>query len=303
MKKRKAFTLIELLVVIAIIAILAAILFPVFAQAKAAAKSSVCVSNLKQQTLGALMYNGDFDDTFPQGQVNFEGNFGYFWAGTGFIGYQFPCGSGEIDCAFAGNAIQPYMKSLDIAECPAVSGKFNPYGYGPGAKPSSYTYNGDLHQFSGTGVSQPALTVMFWSGTVGNGWLGRSVPAPNVNCPLHQQSSCIYTSNPTGQESSTPGTSDYPSIYGAGNYKLPSYSKWVHNRGDNFSNCDGHVKFHHLSGSVKEDPWADTGPNGEIYLGTLPSSSSLGTNSGFPMWTNGPGGHTCLFGPDNPCGL
>jgi prepilin-type N-terminal cleavage/methylation domain-containing protein len=62
-KSRNAFTLIELLVVIAIIAILAAILFPVFAQAKAAAKATVGVSNLKQLSLGLLMYTNDFDDT------------------------------------------------------------------------------------------------------------------------------------------------------------------------------------------------------------------------------------------------
>jgi prepilin-type N-terminal cleavage/methylation domain-containing protein len=308
MKRRKAaFTLIELLVVIAIIAILAAILFPVFAQAKAAAKSAVCVSNLKQQTLGVLMYTNDYDDTFPQGQVNFEGEYGYFWAGTGFIGYQLPCGAGEFDCNFEGNSIQPYLKNLDIDKCPSVIGNFNPYGYSStsGAKPSSYTYNGDLHAYSATGVSSPVLTVMFWSGTVDNSWLGRTVPAPNLGCPLHEQSTCTYQPNPTGAVSSTPGTSDYSSIYGAGNYQLPSYSKWVHNQGDNMSNCDGHVKFHHLSGSIKEDPWADTGPNGQIYIGSLPSSntSTLGSNSGFPMWTNGPGGHTCLFGPDDPCGL
>src|SRR5580692_3511317 len=60
---RKAFTIIELLVVIAIIPILAAILFPVFAQAKAAAKATVGVSNLKQVSLGLLMYSNDYDDS------------------------------------------------------------------------------------------------------------------------------------------------------------------------------------------------------------------------------------------------
>jgi prepilin-type N-terminal cleavage/methylation domain-containing protein len=59
---KKAFTLIELLVVIAIIAILAAILFPVFAQAKAAAKRTQAISNAKQNTLGAIMYTNDQDD-------------------------------------------------------------------------------------------------------------------------------------------------------------------------------------------------------------------------------------------------
>jgi prepilin-type N-terminal cleavage/methylation domain-containing protein/prepilin-type processing-associated H-X9-DG protein len=62
---KKAFTLIELLVVIAIIAILAAILFPVFAQAKAAAKQSANVSNLKQLSMAGIMYAGDWDDNSP----------------------------------------------------------------------------------------------------------------------------------------------------------------------------------------------------------------------------------------------
>lgn len=62
---RRAFTLIELLVVIAIIAILAAILFPVFAQAREAGKRTVCVSNMKQMGLSLVMYATDHDDMFP----------------------------------------------------------------------------------------------------------------------------------------------------------------------------------------------------------------------------------------------
>ena len=61
----KGFTLIELLVVIAIIAILAAILFPVFAQAREKARQSTCLSNLKQLGLALGMYVDDFDETFP----------------------------------------------------------------------------------------------------------------------------------------------------------------------------------------------------------------------------------------------
>src|SRR5687768_4855155 len=62
----RGFTLIELLVVIAIIAILAAILFPVFAQARAKARQATCTSNMKQLSLGLMMYIQDYDEMFPR---------------------------------------------------------------------------------------------------------------------------------------------------------------------------------------------------------------------------------------------
>lgn len=90
---RRAFTLIELLVVIAIIAILAAILFPVFAQAKIAAKQSASLSNMKQIGLAQFMYMNDNEDRYPTSYLKrFMGDFNW-WA-------------------------QPYMKNLDILISP-----------------------------------------------------------------------------------------------------------------------------------------------------------------------------------------
>ena len=80
MQRSKAFTLIELLVVIAIIAILAAILFPVFAQAKAAAKKTSCLSNTKQVGLAALMYANDNDDGLPDVAVYGDQTESYIFA-------------------------------------------------------------------------------------------------------------------------------------------------------------------------------------------------------------------------------
>jgi prepilin-type N-terminal cleavage/methylation domain-containing protein/prepilin-type processing-associated H-X9-DG protein len=97
---KKAFTLIELLVVIAIIAILAAILFPVFTQAKAAAKTTAALSNAKQNGLAVLMYIGDADDTYPQSA--------YFVVTPT---------SRQIFSAY--DAIYPYGKNKDIYDDPA----------------------------------------------------------------------------------------------------------------------------------------------------------------------------------------
>jgi prepilin-type N-terminal cleavage/methylation domain-containing protein/prepilin-type processing-associated H-X9-DG protein len=77
-RSKRAFTLIELLVVIAIIAILAAILFPVFAQAREAARKTQCVSNLKQMGLGIMMYAQDSDETLPMGTRTINGQ-GWRW--------------------------------------------------------------------------------------------------------------------------------------------------------------------------------------------------------------------------------
>ncbi len=72
--RRRAFTLIELLVVIAIIATLAAILFPVFAQAREKARSTTCLSNLRQITAATLMYSQDFDETFGSAGLFYQGD-------------------------------------------------------------------------------------------------------------------------------------------------------------------------------------------------------------------------------------
>jgi len=90
--KHRGFTLIELLVVIAIIAILAAILFPVFAQAKAAAKKTLCLSNARQMTTAFIMYAGDVDDTMVT-QEN---------------------GNSNYDTREYSTMLQPYMKNRDI---------------------------------------------------------------------------------------------------------------------------------------------------------------------------------------------
>ena len=118
--KRRAYTLVELLVVIAIVALLAAILFPVFARARENARRASCQSNLKQISMGAMQYIQDYDERFPLG-ITTDGN-GIF--------------SNSFDL------LQPYLKSPQIGICPSDS---NPpsvnLSYLNGSKPVSYTAN------------------------------------------------------------------------------------------------------------------------------------------------------------------
>ncbi len=102
-RRNAAFTLIELLVVIAIIAILAAILFPVFAQAREKARQTSCLSNMKQMGTGIMMYVQDYDETYPQA----------YWYpndtnGSAPTGYQQWSGT-----------IQPYVKNATLFLCPS----------------------------------------------------------------------------------------------------------------------------------------------------------------------------------------
>jgi len=99
---RRGFTLIELLVVIAIIAILAAILFPVFAQAREKARQTQCMNNLKQMATGTISYIQDYDEKFPMAV------------------YAPALNRNGQQCAFTlFDAVDPYIRNLDITKCPS----------------------------------------------------------------------------------------------------------------------------------------------------------------------------------------
>jgi prepilin-type N-terminal cleavage/methylation domain-containing protein/prepilin-type processing-associated H-X9-DG protein len=104
---KQGFTLIELLVVIAIIAILAAILFPVFARARENARRSSCASNLKQISLGALQYSQDYDEKVLPTQTAVGGTIYFAWV----------------------DIIDPYLKSRQVLRCPSGISNMTSYSY------------------------------------------------------------------------------------------------------------------------------------------------------------------------------
>jgi prepilin-type N-terminal cleavage/methylation domain-containing protein/prepilin-type processing-associated H-X9-DG protein len=154
-RTRRGFTLIELLVVIAIIAILAAILFPVFAKAREKARQITCASNLKQIGLGILQYYQDYDETFPSVTNN---------------------NTAPVTPAGWADEIQPYLKSVAVLHCPddPTPQSTNPYAepysgnYGNTAY-TSYFYNWQVgtvnYSYSTGGIKlaqmpQPSSTIL-----------------------------------------------------------------------------------------------------------------------------------------------
>ena len=135
---KRGFTLIELLVVIAIIAILAAILFPVFAKAREKARQSTCLSNVKQISLAFLSYISDYDKRTPHG----------YWLPTG--GPNVAGWSTRYHCAMT--CTQPYIKNTQIYQCPSATGMWNSYS----TNVNFWNVSRSLAEFT-----KPAETVMF----------------------------------------------------------------------------------------------------------------------------------------------
>lgn len=162
-----AFTLIELLVVIAIIAILAAILFPVFAQARDKARQASCLSNTKQWGLGAVMYLQDYDELVP------------------LSGYEDAGGTWHLPQESRWwNAVAPYIKSGAVGGCPSDASAddivaINPAGYPIQYSKFSYLINDNLggatwdgttafyHPYSLAGINAPAENLLFIEGVRG----------------------------------------------------------------------------------------------------------------------------------------
>ncbi|MHB8636785.1 MAG: prepilin-type N-terminal cleavage/methylation domain-containing protein [Fimbriimonadaceae bacterium] len=147
---KKAFTLIELLVVIAIIAILAAILFPVFAQAKVQAKKAVSISNQKQMGLALLMYSNDADDLYPRSDgctLNDSFNTAYDSQPAGTNPLPFCDGTNGNNGGYAfrdnhyswGKWVQPYVKNTGLFFHPII--QKDPTGWAEGEVDGGYALN------------------------------------------------------------------------------------------------------------------------------------------------------------------
>jgi len=279
-KPAAAFTLIELLVVIAIIAVLAAILFPVFAQAREKARQSSCISNQKQVALAVLTYIQDYDGTYPLliGRTQVGGlTANQHWAG-------------DYEVEFSGTRIiipgiiQPYVKSNGVLRDPSSSS---------GASNVDYMYNDLLAGRGQADLAAEAVTVLTCDSSP-------SAPAAvgiGISAGVPEPDDAFTTITPgsirigAGHAISGPGGAAIAGpcgAFAAGTdrdvTRLEDTNR--HNGGGNFSFADGHVKWFR----VGVDESLNTGGNGGRTRGIyfpLRANNAIRANT-FPDTRNEP---------------
>jgi len=264
MKLHRGFTLIELLVVIAIIAILAAILFPVFAKVREKARQTSCLSNEKQLGLAFMQYAQDYDEMLPVGVVSGGTNYGTGWGGR----------------------IQPYVKSPQVYQCPDDTTP----AVGPGGSTYvSYGYNLSLVFINGTsypgpgghmaGFNSPAKTVLLNEDS--NAYaLVTAYPGVSYSGAGDPYTPCANgTWNETGF--GTPLLETGPMGGRATNAAsfIDTKNQGRHTNGSNFLLCDGHAKWYR-GGSVSSGFNALVSTNAEGGGDDRAPAYAAGTDNG-----------------------
>lgn len=275
MAKRSGFTLIELLVVIAIIAILAAILFPVFAQAREKGRQTVCLSNQNQLLKGTLMYASDYDGAYP----------------FGLRGHH-----PENVIYFVHDLTHPYRRSAEILACPSYPNEGGGSDYtGPNWRQNQYGRS----LFSAIRVRcsqcRPAGTFRYNAYTFNLGLFGmmlgmRGTNNSCVNAPPGLVARCF---NPMA-ESQVPQPADtiaYVDGYFPRGYNRTEWRAWIdywykweswprHTEGMNVGFIDGHAKWFRYNGL----------PTGGRVIPGCPSRSESGcapyARATYYSWTN-----------------
>jgi prepilin-type N-terminal cleavage/methylation domain-containing protein/prepilin-type processing-associated H-X9-DG protein len=279
MQERRGFTLIELLVVIAIIAILAAILFPVFAQAREKGRQAVCLSNLNQLIKGTLMYTSDHEGGYP----------------FGLRGH-----SPENVLYFVHDLTHPYRKNADILTCPSYPASGSGQDYtGPDWQRGQYGRSLFSAIHTRCSACRPAGTFRYNAYTFNFGLFGMvlghpqlsSSGAPHCQSPpsgLVARCSMPLTESRVPQPADTIAYVDgyFPRGYNRTEWRawLDYWYKWEvwprHTEGLSVAYIDGHVKWSRYNGL----------PTGGRVIPGCPSGSGTGCSPyarpTYYSWTN-----------------
>jgi len=253
--------LIELLVVIAIIAILAAILFPVFAQARAKARQAACLSNLKQIGVGIMMYAQDYDEILPGNQFtapnNAQGDAGA--ASISDIGFM-DTNTAKVGRNW-GRDIQPYVKNTTIYKC-------------PDGTPRSSLSDGATSAYRETNVPGGANATYLLNGIASSKALA-AIPTPADIIFLHEYR---YISR-VSQVRPCPVTGSTTQFYQFNH----AYYENLHNGGANLCFCDGHAKWQRKSATTFKQFGADVSGLANPNQAFRDDDAGSGTDNGIRL--------------------
>jgi prepilin-type N-terminal cleavage/methylation domain-containing protein len=264
--RNRGFTLIELLVVIAIIAILAAILFPVFAQAKTAAKKTTSVSNTKQTATAHLIYQGDNEDNFALAYPFNE--FGTMLMGPAHPELKYfnalvpadakvwdkaPLEYIQYSTTAWNNSIQPYMKSIELMDTPMSVPYSDNFYQALTSRPlaslpkTHMTMNGLLNGYSGTAVAAPSSVPLLAFGNGKESYNGRMFTNPYMRCNIVGTASnpappCRFNPGGVPQAGLTYSINTRADTYEF-SYEESNDTTWTHGEGTIFAMTDSSAKF------------------------------------------------------------
>jgi len=334
--RKKAFTLIELLVVIAIIAILAAILFPVFASAKEAAKKTSTLSNYKQVALAMNIYSTDADDTFPlQAGSNDAGAMRWCFQHRVPANWQNLAPFNTIarnnqDSQFPLNSILPYVKSVDMYQQSGIVTASLATNYALAVKARAkvgLAYNGMLNAYPGTSVANPAKTPIVSATLWKQNRDGFGISSPELWCDSGSGAACQFNTNAPPQGT---GYNDGTGLcFAAGTNAGYGYvwwgfagvanTTWIYGKGMHFASTDSSARFINIgdlpkwndpngppaqaTGNANKNPWSAFDPNdipGSPYWMTdcaAPGVDATGTVHPATGWTVF--FYPCYYRPDS----
>jgi prepilin-type N-terminal cleavage/methylation domain-containing protein/prepilin-type processing-associated H-X9-DG protein len=288
--QKRGFTLIELLVVIAIIAILAAILFPVFQKVRENARRASCESNMKQLGLAIIQYTQDTDEQMPSGR---------FIPGIDNTTNNTPNGAG-----WAGQ-VYTYVKSTGVFKCPDDSTGVGATTNGYTAQPVSYAFNENLHGGGSAGSlssqQSPASTVMltedqnvasFFSASADDGYsvgITGTVPLSPAVDGLDTLSTTT-SGNPAdfvaNNQGAAAGMKYATGILGSVNPTSQSTdytgATGIHTDGSNYLAADGHVKWYR-GAAISPGTTAATGTDAQGNTNNGKSAAGTGNLGNFAL--------------------